>query len=409
LSLLKDFPEEVHEILSKNDFSNSYVWNTRDFDLLPTFHKENIVLIGDAAHLALPFTSAGTTNAIRDAVALTEALLHKTSIDEAFISFYKSRSEELADHLKQGRELKKIFLDPKKYSERGFVVPLISDKYNPPIESTDKQVKIAYFTDPICSTCWIFQSILRKLHLEYGNAIDITYHMGGLLPNWTSQQNKKIKSPIDAANLWYDLGKSHQLPIDGIVWVTDPLESSFPPSLAFKAAQLQDNDRAISFLRRMKELLFIENKNISKWEIIEAAALNSGLDVALLKKDVNGKAKSLFQQDLDLAKELSISSFPTLVVESKGQRVEILKGIQTYEAIEQLILNLDPNIQKSVDKITAYELFQRFENMTEKEFCFLLDLSIHEAQEELKRLSSNNIIVLVETINSTYWKLNSDN
>jgi 2-polyprenyl-6-methoxyphenol hydroxylase-like FAD-dependent oxidoreductase len=39
------------------------------------FHEGNVVLIGDVAHLALPFTSAGTTNAILDAKALTEVLL----------------------------------------------------------------------------------------------------------------------------------------------------------------------------------------------------------------------------------------------------------------------------------------------------------------------------------------------
>jgi len=65
LELLKDFPEIVHEIIKCNDFGSSYIWNATDFDLLPSFHKDNVVLIGDAAHLAVPFTSAGTTNAYR--------------------------------------------------------------------------------------------------------------------------------------------------------------------------------------------------------------------------------------------------------------------------------------------------------------------------------------------------------
>ena len=39
--ILKDFPAEVREVLDKNDFGNTYIWNTRDFDLLPTFHKHN--------------------------------------------------------------------------------------------------------------------------------------------------------------------------------------------------------------------------------------------------------------------------------------------------------------------------------------------------------------------------------
>ena len=30
------------------------------------------------------------------------------------------------------------------------------------------------------------------------------------------------------------------MPIDGDVWLEDPLNSSYPPSIAFKAAEMQD-------------------------------------------------------------------------------------------------------------------------------------------------------------------------
>jgi 2-polyprenyl-6-methoxyphenol hydroxylase-like FAD-dependent oxidoreductase len=65
--LTSEFPSLVTEVIEATNFSNSYIWNTRDFDLLPTFHKNNTVLVGDAAHVAVPFTSAGVTNAIIDA------------------------------------------------------------------------------------------------------------------------------------------------------------------------------------------------------------------------------------------------------------------------------------------------------------------------------------------------------
>ncbi|WP_432712557.1 FAD-dependent oxidoreductase, partial [Pedobacter sp.] len=72
---LHDFPEVVQKVLQGNNFERTYVWNTRDFDLLPRFHHQNVAVIGDAAHLALPFTSAGTTNAMVDAKTLADMLL----------------------------------------------------------------------------------------------------------------------------------------------------------------------------------------------------------------------------------------------------------------------------------------------------------------------------------------------
>ena len=40
--ILKNFPPLVQNILEKTDFSQSYLWNTKDFDTLKSFHKNNI-------------------------------------------------------------------------------------------------------------------------------------------------------------------------------------------------------------------------------------------------------------------------------------------------------------------------------------------------------------------------------
>jgi len=49
-----------------------------------------------------------------------------------------------------------------------------------------KLIKIIYFTDPICSSCWGIEPQLRKLKLEYGKYLEIEYRMGGLLPDWSN-------------------------------------------------------------------------------------------------------------------------------------------------------------------------------------------------------------------------------
>src|SRR5690606_2630915 len=53
------------------------------------------------------------------------------------------------------------------------------------IEAGTKPLKVIYFTDPICSSCWGIEPQLRKLKLEYGGSVDIDYRMGGLLPDWS--------------------------------------------------------------------------------------------------------------------------------------------------------------------------------------------------------------------------------
>jgi FAD-dependent urate hydroxylase len=124
VSLLKDFPAEVQTVLAVNDFRTSYVWNTMDFDLLSCFHHQNVVLIGDAAHVALPFTSAGTTNAMMDAKILCECLILYPDTGMAFREYYRIRAADIANHVKLGRDLRDAFLNP----VAEFNIPLINDR-----------------------------------------------------------------------------------------------------------------------------------------------------------------------------------------------------------------------------------------------------------------------------------------
>jgi predicted DsbA family dithiol-disulfide isomerase len=177
-----------------------------------------------------------------------------------------------------------------------------------PDQQTTKPIKIIYFTDPICSSCWGIEPQLRKLELEYGLAVDMEYHMGGLLPDW-SYNSGGISKPSDVASHWDEASHHYDMPIDGDVWLEDPLSSSYPPSIAFKAAQLQDESKAHLFLRAIREGVFLQKKNITQWDVLSAAATRVGLDAARMKTDMDGKAKALFEADLALGQRMGCVDF----------------------------------------------------------------------------------------------------
>ncbi len=401
--LLRKFPVEVTSLLDANDFSTSYVWNTRDFDLLPSFHKQNVVLIGDAAHLALPFTSAGTTNAIVDAKVLVQCLGNFDNYEKAFEKYYELRAADVSGHIKLGRELKDLFLNPSSQNDDDMPVPLITYKSDTKLAVNGKLIRILYFTDPICSTCWIIQPLLRKLKLEYDNYVDIEYHMGGLLPSWENYNSGIIRKPTDAARLWEEVSVSHEMPIDGDIWLEDPLSSSYPPSIAFKSAQLQDTEKAIIFLRRIKEMVFLEKKNIIKWSFLEDAALNAGLDAARLLRDMDDKGAELFKEDLKLAGELQVTVFPTLFFSNSSDDKFILKGFQPYEKIEEIIYKLIPSVKKEEINTDPENLFTHFTTMTEKEFAFLSNIPKESANKILNDLFNQGYLDKYESKNGIIW------
>ncbi|MBD2754214.1 DsbA family protein [Spirosoma validum] len=271
------------------------------------------------------------------------------------------------------------------------------------IASAQKFVRIIYFTDPICSSCWGIEPVLRKIKLAYGDWVEIEYYMGGLLPDW-SYNSGGISKPSDVASHWDEVSKIYNMPIDGDVWLEDPLPSSYPPSIAFKAAQMQDKSKAIAFLRAIREMVFLEKKNITRWDHLAQAASRVGLDVVKLKDDYKNGANVLFQSDLDLAKAMGVRGFPSLFVIDLAGNQEFIYGVKPYQILENSIVKQYPNA-RAIDYDRHWEsLFEKYPTLTTREFAELSDLPTAQSQDLLKELSNQNKLTEYVTKNGSLWQ-----
>jgi putative protein-disulfide isomerase len=265
-------------------------------------------------------------------------------------------------------------------------------------------VKIIYFTDPICSACWSIEPQLRKLLLEYAGHIKLEHHMGGLLPSWEVYNAGSISKPSDVAHHWEEMSKHFGMPIDGDVWLKDPLNSSYPPCIAFKAAELQGEVKASNFLRRIREMVFLENKNITKWEHIRQAALESGLDTAQLSSDYNGKAQQLFRDDLSLAGQFGVRGFPALYFRDSLNNQTTIYGFRPYADFEQALRKLLPDVKKASHRFEHGHLFNHYSTMTTIEYSTLAEVNITEAEKQLTELEKKGKITKYNSKNGVLWK-----
>jgi 2-polyprenyl-6-methoxyphenol hydroxylase-like FAD-dependent oxidoreductase len=102
-----------------------HVWYPLDTDLVPYFHQQNLVLVGDAAHPLSPFTSQGVSSAIADAVALADLLPSKkenVALMKGLTAYSSQRCRQCAPYLNKGRELMEKFLAP--VNSDSFMLPL---------------------------------------------------------------------------------------------------------------------------------------------------------------------------------------------------------------------------------------------------------------------------------------------
>lgn len=271
------------------------------------------------------------------------------------------------------------------------------------LPTADKPITLLYFTDPICSSCWGAEPQLRRLKLEYGDAIDIQYHMGGLLPSWDVYNSGGISKPGDVAGHWDEVSPHYRMPIIGDVWLEDPLPSSYPPSIAFKAAELQDHGKALVFLRRLREQVMTEKRNITKWPVIAEAAVFAGLDTARLHADFEGPAKALFQADLTLARSLGVRGFPTFLFSNAEGGRQLVYGARPYAQFEAAVKALAPGVKAAALPTDVVALFRVHPSWCAQEVAVVLGIPHTQALTQLEQAEARGALTAVHTRNGSMW------
>ena len=92
LTLFNHWPSPIRDIINETplvDINKVYV---HDHNPMDTWHRDNVLVIGDAAHASLPTSGQGACQAIEDAWHLAELLeKHDGSLESLFQTFTKMR------------------------------------------------------------------------------------------------------------------------------------------------------------------------------------------------------------------------------------------------------------------------------------------------------------------------------
>lgn len=206
-----------------------------------------------------------------------------------------------------------------------------------------KTITLYYVTDPICSHCWALEPVFNRFIQEYGQYFHLKILMGGLLPSWKgfSDGGNGIQKPSDVAEHWKEVGEHSRMPIDGSLWHTDPVLSSYPPSRVFKVIQNKFPGRAADFLRRAREAVFVSNLNIGADEVLIRMVDRLGLDgEQIVGEAALGAAQELLDEDFEMVSRLGVRGFPTIIMvneDNKGVKIVGARPLEAYvQALSQI-------------------------------------------------------------------------
>lgn len=242
-----------------------------------------------------------------------------------------------------------------------------------------KKITLYYVTDPICSHCWALEPVLRRFEQQYGHYFTVQTVMGGLLETWEGFRDAAngISGSADVAAHWKEVGEHSRMPIDGSLWLENPIQSSYPPSRVFKIVQQKDPGLATAFLRRAREAVFAFNQNIADESVLLNILNGMKLDGETIVQEANSEAgEQLLQQDFALARQLGVRGFPTIIMvneENKGSKIVGARPLDYYvEALEQALSAAEPLQTQSIPALSS--LLEKEGLLFSKEIEVLYDI-----------------------------------
>ncbi len=268
---------------------------------------------------------------------------------------------------------------------------------------TKKPLEIYTFIDPLCPECWAFEPILKKLQMHYCKYFTIRYIIGGKLQCCNEKRSNK-----DMAVAWEKTASRTGMSCDGDIWLENPISTPFAASIAVKAAELQGKQIGIKYLRKLRELLFLDKQNISKEEVlIECAESIGGLDIAEFKSDLHaeGAIKAL-QCDLKTTKEMNVELFPTIVVFNDNVEEEglMVTGLYDYDVYVKVLEEMLGEKPQSAPAVFLEDFLKIHGFVATKEIAVVYDLTIEEVERELKKLVLRQVVERVPVKYGTFWR-----
>ena len=271
------------------------------------------------------------------------------------------------------------------------------------LTTPNQTLNFLLITDPICSTAWSFDGELMRLYQEYGHVLNLKVMMGGLLPSWQNFSRGGINQASDVFCHWQEVGDHHSTPLSGKVWNEDPLSSSFPASKAIICGFLQDSQKGLMLMRRLREAVFIYDRNISKLDVIIEEVQIVGLDLKIFLKDFQFHAPRILKREIDRSEKLNVRLLPTVIaVNPQGDYIK-MEGYLHYDCLEQLVVELNPNVQKRDYDKGIFSLFNLYDKLSTKEVSVLTQQSWLRTEQQLQQMESLGYLSRLTFASGDFW------
>jgi putative protein-disulfide isomerase len=196
---------------------------------------------------------------------------------------------------------------------------------------------LLYIADPMCSWCWGFRTVRDRVLAAMPVGTPLRYVMGGLAPDSAEPMDEDTQGYVRQA--WKTVEQTTGASFNWKFWDDcQPRRSTYP---ACRAVLLAENLRAGAgalMFDRIQQAYYQEARNPSDTEMLVALGEELGFTDGAFERELDSPAtQALLKADLEFRRTLNVHSFPTLILESGGERIVLTEG---YSDAEQVLAHL---------------------------------------------------------------------
>lgn len=203
-------------------------------------------------------------------------------------------------------------------------------------------VRVDYFTDPLCAWSYASEPTIQSLISEYRDKVDFEFHSLPILDRIVGgpKPGEKFHTPEEMQQEWEEIARKTGTRINASLWQQNPPHSSWPGNRAMKAAFRQGFDKGNRFTSLLRNAALVESKNTSNFEVLMQVARDAGLDTDMFRTDMTDNSPQLEKEVADdkfKAVDNCIESTPTLLMHNdNGDRV-VISGTLDYDLCSRAI------------------------------------------------------------------------
>jgi putative protein-disulfide isomerase len=245
-------------------------------------------------------------------------------------------------------------------NENGFCV-IDSDTKTPKTQKAkkkNKQGKIIYFGDPMCSWCWGISENISKLKAKYSKKFDFELVVGGLRSSgdeiWSDQLKDFLK------HHWKQVNSISGQPFDYGFFNRETFDYNTEPACrAVRIVRDMAPDLEFDFYKKIQYKFYAKNEDPKTSDFYRSICADLKIPFKAFRPlFLSAVYCEIVKKDFNKARDYSVRGFPTVIFEINNQQISICNGFSTIEQMDSRIQKvLGQQKEKTKSRIKILGLF----------------------------------------------------